>query len=134
MYQHPLAWVYVHGTMHHLVSRDVIQDETDSLGRIQSRWHRHQLAFRQTDDLCICTVDRQPGDNLPWLDFRDGRPEAVHLTNKVPPGREWHRRRFGMNASRAITSGRETPAANTLTRTSPDLGSGILPESPEVHR
>ena len=59
------------GTMQHLVRRDVVQDEADSLGGVQPRWHRNQFTLRQADELRVRTADRQRGNYLAWFDSGD---------------------------------------------------------------
>ena len=64
MNQGALARSDLSGTMQHLVRRDVVQHETDSLGGVQSGWHRNQFTLRQADELRVSTVDRQRGNRL----------------------------------------------------------------------
>ena len=37
--------------MQHLVRRDVVQNDADSLGGVQPVWHRNQFTLRQADEL-----------------------------------------------------------------------------------
>jgi hypothetical protein len=84
--------------MQHLVSRDVVQHETDSLGGVQPGWHRNQFTLREADELRVSTVDRQRGNYLAWFDSSDTVAEPIHHANQIPPRREGHWGRFGMNA------------------------------------
>jgi hypothetical protein len=83
--------------MQHLVRRDVVQHEADSLGGVQPGWHRNQLTLWQADELGVSTGDRQRGDYLAWFDSRDTVAESIHHANKIPPRRKGQRRRLGMN-------------------------------------
>src|SRR6476661_6547222 len=47
----------LNGMMQHLVCRDVVQQEADSLGGIQPRWHRNQFPLRQADELRVRAAD-----------------------------------------------------------------------------
>src|SRR5438128_2229159 len=69
--QHALARFDLSGTLQHLVRRDVVQHETDSLGGVQPSWHRNQLPVRQADELRVSTVDRQRGNYLARFDSSD---------------------------------------------------------------
>ena len=84
--------------MQHLVRRDVVQHEADSLGGVQPGWHRNQLTLRQADELRVRAVDRHRGNYLAWFDSRDTGAEPIHHANQIPPRREGHRGRLGMNA------------------------------------
>ena len=42
--------------MQHLVRRDVVQHEADSLGGVQPGWHRNQFTLRQADELRVRTA------------------------------------------------------------------------------
>src|SRR6266849_5843925 len=77
--------------MQHLVRRDVIQHEADSLGCVQPRWHRNEFTLRQADELRVCTAYRQRGNYLAWLDPRDTLAEPIHHANQIPPRREGQR-------------------------------------------
>src|SRR6266508_3229706 len=96
--QRALARSDVSRTMHHLVRRDVVQHEADSLGGVQPGWHRNQLTLRQADELRVSTADRQRGNYLAWFDSRDTVAEPIHHANQIPPWREGQPGRLGMNA------------------------------------
>ena len=62
--------------MQHLVRRDVIQHEADSLGGIQPGWHGNEFALRQAHALCVGAADRHCGKHLAGFDSRDTVPAA----------------------------------------------------------
>src|SRR5215813_8571679 len=84
--------------MQHLVRSDVIQNQADSLCGVQPGWHRNQLTLRQADELRVGAADRHRGNDLTWFDSGYILAEPVHYPNQVPPRREGHPGRFGMNA------------------------------------
>jgi hypothetical protein len=84
--------------MQHLVRRDVVQDEADSLGGVQPRRHRNQFTLRQADELRVRTIDRQRANYLAWFDSGDTGAEPIHPANQIPPWREGQPGRLGMDA------------------------------------
>src|SRR5205809_3384754 len=84
--------------MQHLVPRDVVQHEADSLGSVQPRWHRNQFMLLQADELRVRTADRQRGNYLAWFDSGDTGAEPIHHANQIPPWREGQPGCLGMNA------------------------------------
>jgi len=84
--------------MQHLVRRDVVQDEADGLGGVQPGRRRNEFTLRQADELRVRTVDRHRGDRLARFDSGDTGAEPVHHADQIPPRREGHRGRLGMNA------------------------------------
>jgi hypothetical protein len=81
--------------MQHLVRRDVVQNEADSLGGVQPRWHRNQFTLRQADELRVRTADRQRSNYLAWFDSRDTVAKPIHHANQIPTRREGQRGRPG---------------------------------------
>src|SRR5947209_14566509 len=86
--QHALARSDLSGAMQHLVRRDVVQHEADSLGGVQPGWHRHQFTWWQADELRVRAADRQRGNYLARFDSRDTLAEPIHHANQIPPRRE----------------------------------------------
>ena len=84
--QHALARFDLRRAMQHLIRRDVVQHQTDRLGGVQPGGDRNQIALRQADELRVCTVDRQRGDDLVWLDSRDTVAEPIHHAHRSHPG------------------------------------------------
>ncbi len=84
--------------MHHLISSNVVQNQTHCFGRIHSVGNRNQLLFRQADKIRVPSDDRQGCDHLAWLVCRTSITDFFHLTNQVPSRGKGSRRRFGMNA------------------------------------
>ena len=72
--------------MQHLVRRDVIQHEADSLGGVQPRRYRNEFTLGQADELRVCTAYRQRGNYLPWLDSRDTLPSRSTTPIRSQPG------------------------------------------------
>ena len=75
--------------MHHLVSRDVIQHETDGFGRINTIWNRSEFALWQADVLRVAAMNRQGGDDLIDLGLLHPFSRLLHDTNDAPARREW---------------------------------------------
>ena len=69
--------------MQHLVRRDVVQHEADSLGGVQPGWHRNQFTLRQADELRVRTVDRQRGNSLAWFDSRGAGAEPITTSESL---------------------------------------------------
>jgi hypothetical protein len=78
--QRALARSDLSGAMRHLVRRDVVQHEADSLGGVQPGWHRNQFTLRQADELRVRTADRQRGNYLAWFDSRGTGAEPIPMT------------------------------------------------------
>src|SRR5262245_4533342 len=97
MNQRALALSDVSRTIQHLVRRDVVQHEADSLSWVQPRWHRNEFTLWQTDELGIRTTYRQRGNYLAWFDSRDTDAEPIHHPNQIPSRREGQRGRLGMH-------------------------------------
>src|SRR5437764_8687765 len=98
MNQHALTRSDFSGAMQHLVRSDVVQDEADSLGGIQSGWHQNQFTLRQADKLRVRTAYWQRGNYLAWSDSGDTGAEPIHDANQIPPRRQGQPGRLGMNA------------------------------------
>ena len=98
MNQRALARSDIGAAMQHLVRRDVVQHETDSLGSVQPGWHRNQLTLRQADKLRVSAVDRQRGNYLALFDSRDTVAQPIHHANQIPPWCEGQPGRFRMYA------------------------------------
>src|SRR5437868_4160356 len=96
--QRALARSDLSGTIQHLVRRDVVQHEADSLGGVQPGWHGNQFASRQADEPRIGAADWHRGNDLAWLDSRDTVAEPIHHANQIPSWCEGYQRRLGMNA------------------------------------
>src|SRR5215813_299069 len=84
--------------MQHLIRRNVIQNDTDGLGGVQTGWHWNQFALRQADELRIRAVYGHRGNDLAQFESGDTVAEPLYLANQVPARRIGHRGRFGMNA------------------------------------
>src|SRR5262245_851719 len=84
--------------MQHLIRRDVIQNDADGLGGVQTEWHRDQFALRQADELRVRAVYGHRGNDLARFESGDTVAEPLYLANKVPPRRIGKRGCFGMNA------------------------------------
>src|SRR5262245_33858400 len=98
MNQYTLARSDLGRAMQHLVCRDVVENEADSLARVQGSRHWHEFTLRQAYVLRIRAEDRQRGDDLTWFDVRDPFTDPIHCANQIPSRREWQRRRLRMNA------------------------------------
>ena len=84
--QQVLAPSHMSRTMHHLVRRDVVQNEADSLCSVQPGWHRNQFTLRQPDELRVRAADRQRGNYLAWFDSRDTVKSQSTRPTRSHPG------------------------------------------------
>src|SRR5215813_14606158 len=98
MHQRTLSRSDACGTMQHLVGGDVVQDEADGLCGIETGGYPDELARRQADELRIRAVDWHRGNGLSLFDSAHAITEAIHDADEIPPRREGHARRLGMNA------------------------------------
>src|SRR5262245_25409369 len=84
--------------MQHLIRRDVVQNDADGLGSVQTGWRWNQFALRQADELRVRAVYGHRGNDLARFESGDTVAEPLYLANQVPPRRIGHRGRFGVNA------------------------------------
>ena len=98
MNQRALSRLYFRRSMQHLVCGDVVQDERDSFGRIQTCRHWNELAMWQTNILCIAAADRHGSNSLAQFETGDAFSDLIHSADQVPTGRIGYTRCFRMDS------------------------------------
>src|SRR5262252_707964 len=85
--QYALAWLYLCRTMQHLVCGDVVQDERDRFGRVQTSRNGNELSVWQAQVLCVTAADRHGCNRLAWFQTRNTFPDLIHNADQIPSGR-----------------------------------------------
>jgi hypothetical protein len=98
MDQHSLAKLDASTPMHHLVSREVIKDETQRLDRIQARRHEHEFFLCQADVFGMTAPDRHGHDHGSTFQTSYTRTDFIDETHEIPTWSERSSRRPWMNA------------------------------------